>query len=197
MAASSSHLQTAIATTVQDYRSHDNPAVLQARLRDAIEQTTPDALVAAAEPFRDIPVVAATLYERVIQLDPANARALVILANAYWLLGRGPDLVEELASRAIAADPSNRGAWHLWALSEGDPRQRLARWQQVTARFPADALAHAAVADNAASLAGAEQDADALALAIASYEHLLATAETDAQRTAVEGALSALRGWRL
>jgi hypothetical protein len=51
------------------------------------------------------------------------------------------------------ADPENRAAWHLWALAESDPRQRVARWQQVSARFPTDDLARANVADNAAALA--------------------------------------------
>jgi hypothetical protein len=193
----SSSLQAALAATLNEYQAHGNAALLRAHLRDAIANATPDAIVAAAEPFRDTPEVADTLYERVVELDPANARALVILANARWLLGRGPEVVEDLANRAISADATNRGAWHLWALSESNPRQRLARWQQVSARFPSDSLARAAVADNAASLAGAEQDAEALSLAITSYEKLLESAESDAQRIAVEGALKALRGWRL
>ena len=126
-----------------------------------------------------------------------DAQALVVLANAYWLTGRGPDLVGELANRAIAADATNRGAWHLWALSESEPRQRLARWQQVVARFPADDLARAALADNATSLAGAEHDYDALDLAIESYERLLETATTDPQRQALTTALTSLRNWKL
>ena len=121
----------------------------------------------------------------------------MILANAYWLTGRGPDVVGDLASRAIAADATNRGAWHLWALSESDPRQRVARWQQVIVRFPSDDLARAALADNAASLAGAEHDMEALDLAIETYEQLLSTAQSDSQRNALEGALTALRGWKL
>lgn len=156
-----------------------------------------DALVAAVEPYREIPEVAIPVYEHVVADQPGNARALVILANAYWLTGRGPDVVGDLASRAIAADAANRGAWHLWALSESDPRQRVSRWQQVIARFPSDDLARAALADNAASLAGAEHDVDALDLAIATYEQLLSTAQSDAQRTALDGALTALRAWKL
>jgi len=67
----------------------------------------------------------------------------------------------------------------------------------VIARFPDDDLARAALADNAASLAGAEHDMDALDLAIETYEQLRSTAQSDAQRTALEGALTALRGWKL
>jgi len=197
MISPSHHLAVGLADAVEAYRSHADAAQLRARLLELIEGATPDALIVAVEPFREIPEVAGPLYERIVEAQPDNARALVILASAYWLGGRGPEVVGDLASRAIAADPTNRGGWHLWALSESDPRQRLARWRQVTARFPNDHLALANVADNAASLAGAEQDQDALDLAIATYEHLLASAELPEQRAALETALRALRGWRM
>jgi hypothetical protein len=71
------------------------------------------------------------------------------------------------------------------------------RWQQVVARFPEDQLAAANLADNAASLAGAEQDPVALGLAIESYQRLLARTDVPAQRSAIETALRTLRGWRL
>ncbi len=134
--------------------------------------------------------------EQAVAESPNDARKLVALANAYWLTGRGPEPVGELASRAIAADPDNRAGWHLWALAESDPRQRLGRWQQVSGRFPKDDLARANVADNAAALAGAEKDYDALDLAILTYEQLLATAENREQREALDGALRNLKGWR-
>jgi tetratricopeptide (TPR) repeat protein len=134
--------------------------------------------------------------EQAVSENPNDARKLVALANAYWLTGRGPEAVGELASRAIAADPENRAGWHLWALSESNPRDRLARWQQVSDRFPQDDLARANVADNAAALAGAEHDYDALDLAIATYEHLLATAQQRDQRDALDAAIRNLRGWK-
>ena len=134
--------------------------------------------------------------ERAAEERPDDAQALVALANAYWLAGSGPEAVSDLASRAMAADPANRAAWHLWALSEPDPRQRVARWQQVSARFPTDDLARANVADNAAALAGAEHDYDALDLAIATYEQLLATAGQHEQREALGTAIKTLRGWK-
>jgi hypothetical protein len=134
--------------------------------------------------------------EKGVADNPNDARAIVALANAYWLSGRGPEAVGELASRAIAADPANRAGWHLWALSESDPRQRVGRWQQVSERFPEDDLALANVADNAASLAGAEQDHDALDLAIATYERLLAKATRREEKEAIDSALRSLRGWR-
>ena len=135
--------------------------------------------------------------EQAVDQNPNDAKALVALANAYWLTGHGPETVGDLASRAIAADPENRAGWHLWALAESDPRARLGRWQQVSERFPEDDLARANVADNAASLAGAEHDYDALDLAIATYEQLLSTATQKDQREALDNALRSLRGWRL
>jgi len=134
--------------------------------------------------------------ERAAAENPDDAQVLVALANAYWLAGSGPEPVSDLASRAMAADPANRAAWHLWALAESDPRQRVARWQQVSARFPTDDLARANVADNAAALAGAEHDYDALDLAIATYEQLLSTAEQREQRDALDTAIRTLRAWK-
>ena len=122
--------------------------------------------------------------------------ALVALANAYWLSGRGPEAVGDLASRAIAADPENRAGWHLWALSESDPRQRLTRWQQVSERFPKDDLARANVADNAAALAGAEHDYDALDLAIVTYEQLLSDCDREGAAGCPRHAIRNLRGWK-
>ncbi len=134
--------------------------------------------------------------ERNVRENPNDARALVALANHYWLTGHGPEVVGDLANRAIAADPQNRAGWHLWALSESDPRQRVARWQQVSARFPLDDLAKANLADNAASLAGAEHDYEAVDLAISTYQELLATASTDDQRSALSKAISTLEKWK-
>src|SRR4051812_911454 len=81
--------------------------------------------------------------ERAVSERPDDAKALVALANHYWLIGAGPEVVGDLASRAIASEPENRGAWHLWALAESNPRERVARWQQVSKRFPKDDLAKA------------------------------------------------------
>ena len=134
--------------------------------------------------------------ERSVRDNPGDARALIALANHYWLTGHGPEVVGDLASRAIAADPLNRAGWHLWALSESDPRQRVARWQQVSARFPSDDLARANLADNAASLAGAEQDYEAVDLAISTYRELLGTATASDQKAALEKAISTLEKWK-
>ena len=190
-------VMAAVGAAVAEYeRRGEGGALLQA-LREIGAAADAPALAAAAAAFAERPEVAGPLWERVVELRPNDARALVALANAYWLHGRGGDVVGELASRAIAADPANRGAWHLWALSEADIRARVARWQQVADRFPSDELARVLLADNAASLAGAEHDEAALALAVDTYEGLLRTAEQPAQRAALEKALTTLRSWTL
>lgn len=188
-------LSVVIRQAVERYKSDGDMGVLQGSLA-ALPDAAPTELAAAVEPFRDMPEVAGPVYERIVAAEPESARALVILANAYWLSGRGPDVVGELATRAIAADATNRGGWHLWALSEGNPRERTSRWKQVSARFPDDLLARANLADNAAALAGAEQDHEALDLAIDSYEELLEKSEVPEQREALGKAIATLKGWR-
>ncbi len=189
--------RAAVAAAVKDYRSEADIPQLLARL-DAIcadTESTAD-LIAAVEPFREMHEVAGPVYERVVEREPENAAALVALANAYWLTGRGPDVVGAIASRAIAADAGNRAGWHLWALTEASPRGRMNRWHQVTQRFPDDKLAHAALADNATSVADAEQDAVALKLAIGTYEMLMATAGDAREKEALSTALTTLRNWK-
>ena len=116
-----------LARLASEYHATANVSRLREQLADLVQSATPDALISAAEPHRDEPEVIVPVYEAIVSAQPDNARALVILANAYWLQGRGPQVVGELATKAIAADPANRGAWHLWALSESDPRSRVRR----------------------------------------------------------------------
>ena len=142
------------------------------------------------------PVDPTPALERAVSESPDDAQALVALANHYWLIGAGPEVVGDLASRAIASDADNRAAWHLWALAESNPRERVARWQQVSKRFPADDLAKANLADNAASLAGAEHDYESVDLAIETYEDLLTRAQHADQRSALEKAIRTLKGWK-
>jgi hypothetical protein len=190
-------VQADIAAAVDAYRVDANVADLLHRIELAARTGDPDALASAVEPFRAIPEVAGPAYEHIVAAKPDDARALVILANAYWLAGRGPEQVAALASRAIAADPEHCGAWHLWALTEPDLRSRVERWHQVTVRFPQDQLARANLADNAASLASTEHDREALDLAIETYSGLHALAERDEERQALERAIETLRAWRL
>jgi hypothetical protein len=188
-------VRAALEAIVQEYRQRgDVPRLLESLSGFAAAATTA-ALAEAVQPYRDMHEVAGPIYEVIVDREPNNANALVALGNAYWLTGRGPQAVGELASRALASDPSNRAAWHLWALSESSPRLRVQRWQQVASRFPADDLAKASLADNAASLAGAENDPVALKLAIATYEALLSTATEAAQVAALGRALQTLRNW--
>ena len=197
MTAPTVDVHSEIAAAVNAYHTDANMASLLERIARVARATDADTLASAVEPFRAMPEVAGPAYEHIVAAKPHDARALVILANAYWLAGRGPDQVAELASRAMAADPMHRGAWHLWALTEPDLRSRVSRWRQVAERFPDDLLARANLADNAASLASTEHDREALSLAIETYSALLARAEREEERRALERAIETLRGWRL
>jgi hypothetical protein len=187
----------ALSAAVSTYHDTSDYGVLLEQLLAIADVTEPDALAAAAEPYLAIPEVSGPIYERIVAARPYDSRALVILANSYWLTGRGPEATGELAARALAADPLNRGAWHLWALTEGVPRERMMRWKQVVERFPEDDLARASLADNATGLASGERDREALQLAIRSYEVLRRKATDPTQRAAVERALATLRSWTL
>jgi hypothetical protein len=182
-----------LATLVDEYQRAGDLGRLLDQLKALAKRTAPDILKSAVAPYRDIPEVVIPIYERVIADSPNDAQAIVVLANAYWLAGRGPAYVEGLANRAKAIDPANRGAWHLWALAESDLRKRVDRWHAVAKQFPADQLARAALADNATSLANDEDDPAALALAIETYESLLKEATHTSQRMALEQSLAALR----
>lgn len=178
---------------VDAYKSQgDLPRLLEA-LSVLAEGTPTDQLYAAADAYAAMPEVLGPLMEVVIDREPANAPALVRLANAYWLTGRGPDVVGDLASRALTADPLNRGAWHLWALTETEPRGRMQRWLQVTERFPLDELAKANLADNAASVGTTEDDPVALKLALDTFAALRRTARHPRQVEALDQAINALR----
>ena len=187
----------ALAAAVHEYRQQGDVGTLLDRVKALVREAPVDALASAAATYSDLPEVVIPFYERIVEARPAEAQPMVVLANAYWLTGRGADVVGELAERARGVDPSNRGAWHLWALAESDPRARVERWQRVSEQFPADQLARAALADNAASLAGAEHDPLALDLAVRTYEGLWAEASRDAERRALEETIAKLRGWKL
>jgi hypothetical protein len=193
----STDLASAVAAAVVEYQKQRDVGAFLDRMKVLSSAADPDALLAAAAPFRDLPEVVIPVYERIIAARPGDAQAMVVLANAYWLTGRGSDVVGALATRAIAADARNRGAWHLWALAESDPRARTERWQRVATEFPADQLARAALADNAASLAGAEHDPLALDLAVRTYEGLWAEASRVEERRALEETIAKLKGWKL
>lgn len=185
---------TRIDTIVADYRRTGDVGALLGALEQVARAEPTDALLAAVGRHAALHEVVGPVCEVIVEREPGNARALVALAQAYWLTGRGPEVVSGIADRARAVDPASRAAWHLWALAESAPRKRTERWREVTERFPDDAMARANLADNAAALAGAEDDPVALRLAIDSYEILLARATRDDERAALTSALTALRG---
>ena len=186
-----------LSEALERFDADGNVGTLFDTVKALVRDAEPDALMAAVEPLRERPEIVIPVYEQVVARRPDHARALVVLANAYWITGRGPDVVGELAERAMRADPANRGAWHLWALAEADVRSRVARWTKVSQQFPEDQLARAALADNAAGLAGAQHDPLALDLAIRTYEGLLAEAQTSTQRRALVQTLETLKGWKI
>jgi hypothetical protein len=196
MDSSSPPREVDLAIFVEEYRITGNIGTLMDRVRALATELEPEQLARATTPFRDMPEVVIPAYEHIVAERPRDAQAMVVLANAYWLTGRGPEVVDKLASRAIEVDATNRGAWHLWALAEPELRDRIFRWQEVARHFPHDQLARAALADNAASLASEQHDPDALELAISTYEGLLLEANRPDQRSALEASLTALRNMK-
>jgi hypothetical protein len=187
----------ALDAAVHEYRQHGDVGALLDQVKAVVREAPAEALAAAAAPHMDLPEIVIPVYERIVELSPMEAQPMVVLANAYWLTGRGADVVGRLAERAKSVDEGNRGAWHLWALAESDPRARMERWRSFTTRFPADQLARAALADNAASVAGAEHDPRALDLAVETFEGLWAEASRDEERRALEETITKLKGWKL
>ncbi|MEO7086824.1 MAG: hypothetical protein ABI442_13180 [Gemmatimonadaceae bacterium] len=184
-----------LALIVEAYQKTGDVGILLDQLKALAKRTAPDTLKIWARGYKEMPEVIIPLYERIVAAVPNDAQAIVVLANAYWLTGRGPDVVNKLANQAKSIDASNRGAWHLWALAESDLRKRVDRWHEVTKKFPSDQLARAALADNATSLANDESDPVALKLAIATYEGLLAESTAISQQLAIEQSLKVLRSW--
>jgi hypothetical protein len=182
-----------LAPYVEAYQRTNDLGQLMDDLKAAARRIPAGRLKILVQPFKDMPEVVIPLFEQIVATSPDDAQAMVVLANAYWLAGRGPDAVNRLASQAKAIDPNNRGAWHMWALAESNVRQRVDRWLEVTRKFPEDQLARAALADNAVSLATDEDDPVALKLAISTYEGLLAESKHVAQRLALEETLKKLR----
>src|SRR5450432_4271440 len=109
-------VNSGVSSAVEQYRHDGDIAALLERMKELSIAADPEALIEATAAYHDLPEVVIPAYERVVVARPDDAQAMVVLANAYWLTGRGSDIVGALASRAIAADSSNRGAWHLWSL---------------------------------------------------------------------------------
>lgn len=185
-----------LASYVESYQRSGDLGLLFDQLKAYAKRVSPEQLKAVSQPYREMPEVVIPLFEQIVALMPQDAQSMVVLANAYWLTGRGPEAVGQLATRAKEVDPRNRGAWHLWALAESSVRRRVDRWLEVSKRFPEDQLARAALADNAVSLATDEDDPAALQLAIETYEGLLRESKHTAQRLALEETLKKLKAPR-
>lgn len=184
-----------LSSFVESYHRSGDVGLLFDQLKALAKRTAPALLKTAVQPYREMPEVVIPIFERIVADFPDDAQSMVVLANSYWLAGRGPEAVGSLAARAKQIDPTNRGAWHLWALAESNVRKRVDRWLDVTRQFPSDQLARAALADNATSLASDEDDPVAMKLAISTYESLLAEAKVVPQRLALEETLKKLRAW--
>src|SRR5215831_2234607 len=115
METSPAAMDLGLAQIVDEYRVSGNIGTLFDQVRALASKVDPDDLAQAAQPYQNLPEVVIPAYEHIVAMQPQNAQAMVLLANAYWLTGRGADVVGSLAARAKEADSSNRGAWHLWA----------------------------------------------------------------------------------
>ena len=99
-------MSAAFADAVQEYRQQGDVAALLDRMKALSIAAEPEALIAASAPYHDLPEVVIPVYERVVAARPDDAQSMVILANAYWLTGRGADIVGALASRWVSAGES-------------------------------------------------------------------------------------------
>ena len=126
----------------------------------------------ASQPFRDMPeVVIPALRANRRSTRPTDAQAMVILANAYWLTGRGPDAVEQLAVRAQGDRPDQPRRLASLGAHAGRPaqtRRPLARGHEAISR-PTNSRAPRSPTTPRASRT-TKHDPVALKLAIATYE---------------------------
>src|SRR3954471_13643306 len=81
---------------VDAYHQSNDVGTLLDQLKAFAKRTPVDALKAPSQPYREMPEVVIPLFERVVADGPPDAQAMVVLANAYWLTGRGAGAVEQL-----------------------------------------------------------------------------------------------------
>src|SRR5438270_6338813 len=87
----------ALSAAVNEYHQRGDVGALIDRIQELARAADADALAAAAAPFRNMPEVVIPVYERIVAVREDDAQAIVVLANAYWLTGRGADVVGTLA----------------------------------------------------------------------------------------------------
>ncbi|MCU0634770.1 MAG: hypothetical protein MUE41_07850, partial [Gemmatimonadaceae bacterium] len=69
-------LRAAIGSAVDHYEANGNVAALLQTLFRLCDGAMADALIAAVEPWRQMPEVAGPVYEHIVKQQPTNARAL-------------------------------------------------------------------------------------------------------------------------
>jgi len=79
----------ALDAAVQEYRQRGDVGALLDRVKAVVREAPTEALGPAAAPYMDLPEVVIPVYERIVELSPTEAQPMVVLANAYWLSGRG------------------------------------------------------------------------------------------------------------
>src|ERR1051325_9017948 len=90
-------LSDSLFAALEKYRRDDDLGSLLDCIAQHTANATADELLNAASRFADVPEVSIPLYERIVSVRPNDAQAMVVLANADWLTGRGPEGVGELA----------------------------------------------------------------------------------------------------
>src|SRR5688572_9104549 len=99
----------ALDAAVHEYRQHGDVGALLDQVKAVVREAPPEVLAAAAAPHMDLPEVVIPVYERIVELSPMEAQPMVVLANAYWLTGRGADVV----GRALEGTITKLKGWKL------------------------------------------------------------------------------------
>jgi hypothetical protein len=186
----------ALDAAVHEYRQRGDVGALLDRVKAVVREAPTEALGPAAAPYMDLPEVVIPVYERIVELSPTEAQPMVVLANAYWLSGRGAEVVGQLAERAKSVDDGT-AAPGTCGRSPSPTRAANGAMACGDAALPGRPARAAALADNAASVAGAEHDPLALDLAVQTFESLWAEASRDEERRALEETIAKLKGWTL
>src|SRR5689334_11750731 len=82
-----------LAQVVEEYRRTANIGTLVDRVRALASRTDPEKLARVARAYVNMPEVVIPAFEHIVAKCPGDAQAMVVLANAYWLTGRGTEVV--------------------------------------------------------------------------------------------------------
>src|SRR4051812_43251209 len=86
-----------VADLVETYQRDADLGALMDGVASLAKRFPVPALKLAVTPYESLPEVVIPVYETIVSRADADARSMVVLANAYWLTGRGTDAVERLA----------------------------------------------------------------------------------------------------